>query len=257
MKIFVRFKKVIWIVVSTVLLLSVIVFAENIHRKQRCKTVYVNIDGKTEKHLVTTREIKDLISKNGTDHLEGKLFEKIDFKRIEARVLSNKLVKSCQVHRDLSGGMSVDVIENFPIARVISSNGGSAFFTDNYVSEEGDFIGISPHYTARVLLLSGPYFDKKIQNLRDSKSRSLLTLIKAINNDDFWKAQLTQMIVEKDGGITLIPEAGNHKIEFGLAVDIEVKFKKLKIFYKDILPAKGWGSYRKVSVKYRNQVVCE
>ena len=35
------------------------------------------------------------------------------------------------------------------------------------------------------------------------------------------------------------------------------KLKRLKIFYKQILPSKGWNSYEKVSVKYKNQIVCE
>jgi cell division protein FtsQ len=42
-----------------------------------------------------------------------------------------------------------------------------------------------------------------------------------------------------------------------MGIDIEAKFKKIKIFYKEILPAKGWDTYRKVSVKYRNQIICE
>ena len=95
------------------------------------------------------------------------------------------------------------------------------------------------------------------QSLRETKSKTLLDLINAINDDTFWKSQISQLIVEKDGGVTLIPEIGNHQIEFGLAIDIEAKFKKIKLLYKEILPSKGWDKYKKISVKYRNQIVCE
>jgi cell division protein FtsQ len=35
-------------------------------------------------------------------------------------------------------------------------------------------------------------------------------------------------------------------IDFGKPVDIEEKFRNLKIFYKEILPTKGWNSYESV-----------
>jgi cell division protein FtsQ len=160
-------------------------------------------------------------------------------------------VKNCQVHRDLSGEMTIDVEEHTPLARVINNDN-----QDNYVTDKGEFIGVSSHFTARVLLLSGKYFEN-ISTLADSKSKPILDLINAINDDPFWKVQITQLVVEKDGGIVLVPEIGNHLIEFGMGIDIEAKFKKLKILYKDILPVKGWNTYQKVSVKYRNQIVCE
>jgi cell division protein FtsQ len=40
-------------------------------------------------------------------------------------------------------------------------------------------------------------------------------------------------------------------------MDLEAKFKKIKILYKEILPVKGWDFYKKISVKYKNQIVCE
>ena len=77
------------------------------------------------------------------------------------------------------------------------------------------------------------------------------------NGDEFWKAQITQLSVTKDGNISVIPEVGNHIIDFGIATDVETKLNKIKILYQKILPAKGWGKYKVISVKYRNQIVCE
>ncbi|MBB6005123.1 cell division protein FtsQ/DivIB [Arcicella rosea] len=246
-----KIKKWIWPTVLTVVLLSIVIYAENVHHHQKCKNINVNIEGANESQLVTPDEILAIVSPNVVDSPEGKPFDKIDFKKIEKRVCLNKLVKSCQVHRDLSGEMTIDIVEHTPLARVLYNKS-----SDSYVTEKGDFIGISQHFTPRVLLLSGRYFDK-IQDLKEVKSKPVLDLINAINVDPFWKAQITQLIVEKDGGITMVPEIGNHVIEFGMGIDIESKFKKIKFFYKDILPAKGWDTYHKVSVKYRNQIICE
>jgi cell division protein FtsQ len=63
--------------------------------------------------------------------------------------------------------------------------------------------------------------------------------------------------VANDGGIILVPTFGNTNIDFGLAMNIETKFKKLAIFYKQIIPNRGWNTYRWVRLKYKNQLICD
>jgi cell division protein FtsQ len=246
-----KFKKWIWFAVIAFVSLSIVVFAKNIHRLQKCKKINIVIEGNNENRLITPPEIYALIAPNVVESPEGKPFDRINFKKIEDRVKSNRLVKTCQAHRDLSGELTLDIEEHVPFARVVGNNRH-----DDYVTEKGEFIGVSPHHTVRTLLLSGSYFEL-MPNLKDVKSKPILDLIKSINEDEFWKAQISQLVVEKDGGITLIPEIGNHQIEFGMGIDIESKFKKLKILYKEILPVEGWSKYKKISVKYKNQIVCE
>lgn len=251
MKSLLKFKKWIWFAVLACLSLSLVVFAKNIHRLQKCKKINVEIVGNNENRLITPQEIYSLIAPTIVDSPEGKPFDRINFKKIENRVRANRLVKNCQVHRDLSGELTVDIEEHTPIARIVSNNK-----PDDYVTESGELIGVSPHYTVRTLLLSGSYFEQT-QSLKEPKSKPIIDLVRAINEDTFWKAQISQLVVEIDGGITLVPEIGNHQIEFGMGIEIEAKFKKLKILYKEILPSKGWDKYKKISVKYRNQIVCE
>jgi len=46
-------------------------------------------------------------------------------------------------------------------------------------------------------------------------------------------------------------------ILFGPMDEIEEKFKKLKLFYKEVLPKKGWNTYSSINLKYKNQIVCK
>jgi cell division protein FtsQ len=55
----------------------------------------------------------------------------------------------------------------------------------------------------------------------------------------------------------MYPQVGKQYIEFGKAEQIEEKFSKLTIFYQKILPFKGWNTYKRVNLKYFNQIVCE
>jgi cell division protein FtsQ len=102
----------------------------------------------------------------------------------------------------------------------------------------------------------GPYFDGK-RDLQDKRGKTLLPFFQFIENNEFWKAQISQIIVAKDGGIVLIPTIGTTRVDFGLPVNIENKFKKLFIFYQKVIPNKGWNKYSWVQLKYKNQLICE
>ena len=50
---------------------------------------------------------------------------------------------------------------------------------------------------------------------------------------------------------------GNQEILFGKIEDFVGKFQKLQTFYKKIIPAKGWNMYKKINLKFENQIICD
>ena len=84
-----------------------------------------------------------------------------------------------------------------------------------------------------------------------------LSLISFINKDEFLKAQICEVWVDEKGELTLYPQVTKTKILFGSCEDYESKCEKIKLFYKQILPRKGWNSYETVNVKFNDQIVCE
>jgi cell division protein FtsQ len=73
----------------------------------------------------------------------------------------------------------------------------------------------------------------------------------------FWSAQVAQIDINGKGRAVLFPQVGDETIEFGKPEDLETKFRKLKIFYKEILPRVGWNKYDRINVEYEGQVVAE
>jgi cell division protein FtsQ len=55
----------------------------------------------------------------------------------------------------------------------------------------------------------------------------------------------------------MFPQVGGQLIEFGKPENLELKFKKLRIFYKEILPEKGWNAYERVNLEYEGQIIAE
>jgi cell division protein FtsQ len=67
-----------------------------------------------------------------------------------------------------------------------------------------------------------------------------------------------QVYLEKNGDFILIPIVGKQTILFGSAFsdeEVNDKFNRLKIFYKQGIPYEGWDKYNTIIVKYDGQIV--
>ncbi len=230
-------------------------FAEKWYASQTCEKISIVLnEGQPEVPLLSQQDIRNLLSESGRKPLEGTSFDKINLDFLESRVKSSPLVKECQIARNLRGWLEVHVQTHRPIARLVQpelpDNG-----LDRYLNEEGHFMPLSDRYTARVLLVSGPYFDRK-NHLRARQDTALFHMIQAIGQDSLWRAQIGWLEIDKQGEITMWPQVGDLPIEFGSAYARDTKFQKMSLFFRTILPLRGWNSFSKVSVKYKNQVVC-
>ena len=131
---------------------------------------------------------------------------------------------------------------------------------DAYIAEDGTIMSVSEKFSSRVVLISGPFVKQLLEvgdlNLSEAGIQ-LYEMIEFISADKFWKAQVAQLDIAKDGKITIYPQITGQRVEFGKAENIELKFKKLMIFYKEILPQRGWTKYERVNLEYEGQVIAE
>ncbi|MCY7359004.1 MAG: hypothetical protein LH609_16405 [Rudanella sp.] len=216
----------------------------------------VQLDKVDGHQFLSRRDVTGYLTNEGSDPVVGETFDKIDFRELEQRLKRHGLIKNCQVSRDLMGSLVVSIEQPRPVARLVSLKPDLRFVGGQYVSEEGRFFPISMNHTVRVPLLSGGYFAKH-STLTDSSSRGIVELLTMIRKDPFWQAQITEIDVTERGAVTMWPIYGKHRIELGSPINLELKFKKLKLFYKSVLSVKGWTKYSRVNVQYRNQIVCE
>lgn len=253
-------KRWVWVILGGLIIISSVFFVELQQNSKRCKNVVVQLDNKAEYPFFTEKDIKNSITLQGADVIEGMSFSNINFKGLEKRVLKNRLIKKCDVFRDLSGNLVVKIEQQRPIGRILGgfSNKNQSITGEigGYLTEQGDIIPLSGRFAARVVILSGVFF-KKSKNIKSSTGKSLIEFLKNLQQNSFWRAQITEVVVAEDGELTLIPQVGQHQIDFGLPEDAEIKFEKLKVFYKTVLPVSGWEKYHRVSVKFKNQIVCE
>ncbi|UFH54958.1 cell division protein FtsQ/DivIB [Spirosoma sp. KNUC1025] len=237
-------------------LFGLIAFTEIRHGQKHVRTVVVQLDQVDGHKFLTRRDVMGYLTNGGNDPIIGKDYKEVDFRQLEKRLRQHGLVKNCQVSRDLTGDLLVVIEQPRPLARLVASSDESRPVSGQYVSEEGRFFPVSMNYSARVPILTGNYFSQN-RSLANERNQPLLALLKQIHDDPFWRAQIVELSVDEKGEVTMWPQMGNHRIEFGPPTDLSAKFKKLKLVYTDVLPAKGWDRYSRINVQYRNQLVCE
>ena len=243
-----------WLI-SCLVLISLIAFTS---RKQAIRTIpdikvllveqeglhFVNAD---QVHALVQTHVLDDIKKSGA---EGKLH----LGRIERQLERNAFIHEASISQGLNGSLLVEVVQTRPIARIIGFRG-----TDYYLSEEGRSMPVSPLYTSRVMTMEGPGARVLIEKdpKTDSAAKALFTFVRKLQTDGFWQKQIAGLEINSKGEILMFPQVGQQVLEFGNTEETESKMRRLMAFYRHIMPIKGWGRYGLVSVKYKNQIICQ
>jgi len=247
--------RVLGIVVGCVLLVVLASSVKNRDMGYHMEDIDVEIENAYENFFVDEDDVMALIMQGEGDSTLGDGFTAVSLKEVEQRIKSHSFVKDAEVYRDLKGHLVVKARQNKPMARLISNSGKNA-----YIGEEGDLLPVSPKYTARVPVVTGRYVDKLMglgTVVEDEYATKVYDLINFINDNKFWSMQIGQIDISSKGKVVMYPQVGDQRLEFGYAEDIEKKFKKLEIFFKQIMPTKGWNKYERVNVEYKDQIICE
>ncbi len=247
-------RKEIKVAVALIGVSFLIAFSERKQGGAVCKDVVVELDNLHENHFMDEADIMKLVENSGQS-IKGVSISRINLKDIESKLKYDKHILDADLYGDLKGNLVVDVELRRPIARIVQSDA-----PDAYISEDGVIMPVSEKYTSRVVLISGAFVKGLLESGDLNKSeegKQILEMIEFINDDKFWKAQVAQLDINSAGKISIYPQITGQRVEFGKPENIEVKFKKLMIFYKDILPQRGWTRYERVNLEYEGQVIAE
>jgi cell division protein FtsQ len=247
-------KKEIKVVVAVIAISFLIAFTERKQGGSVCKDIVVELENLNENHFMDEDDVMKLVYGSGPS-IKGIGIDRIDLKAIESKLRFDKRILKADLYGDLKGNLVVEVELRRPIARIVQADA-----PDAYISEEGVIMPVSEKYTSRVVLISGAFVKGLLESEdlnKTEEGRNILEMIEFINEDKFWKAQVAQLDINSAGKISIFPQITGQRVEFGKPENIEVKFNKLMIFYKDILPQRGWTRYERVNLEYEGQVIAE
>ena len=88
----------------------------------------------------------------------------------------------------------------------------------------------------------------------------LLTFVKQVQEDDFWQAEIVQIVAYTAASgaleVEIVPRSGDFVVRLGRLEQIERKMERLSAFYRQGLPRIGWNTCRTIDVRFEGRVVC-
>jgi cell division protein FtsQ len=242
-------------ILAAIIVVGVIIaFTEKKQGRVSIKDISIRIDNVHGNHFLDESDIMNLMELKN-EKLKGTSIDRFSLKGIESKIKRQPFIKKADLYSDLKGNLVVRAELRRPVARIVRNDG-----PDGYIAEDGTIMPVSEKFTSRVVLVSGPYVSQilKHDNMNDSEeTKKIMGLIDKIREHEFWHAQIAQLDIDNKSRITFFPQVGDEKIEFGKPVDLDVKFKKLMIFYKEILPRIGWNKYNRINLEYEGQIITE
>ncbi len=208
-----------------------------------CRGIDLHISDSLDYGLIDGDMVTSLLQERGLDPV-GLSLDRIDIEGIESVLLRHPLVGRAQCYKTAGDMLRINISGKVPLVRVLNNRG-----QDFYVDSRGEIL--TQHSLAVQLPVATGYIDRKFA------SDDLLDVVNAIDRSEFWKAQVEQINVTREGQIELVPRVGDHLLILGTAQDVENKLKRLENFYRKGLDNVGWNKYRSISVAYENQVVCK
>lgn len=240
-------KRILYIL-SVLVLAGYVVYSAvamtNRHEDVRCcQGVNLHIVDSLNFDLIDESMVMSLLQEHMLDPV-GLPLDEIDAEAIESLLITHPLVGSVQCYKTGGDMLRINLSSKVPLVRVMNNRG-----QDFYVDSRGEIL--TQHTLAVQLPVATGYIDRRYAQ------NELLEVVRAIDRSDFWKAQVEQIDVGRDGEISMVPRVGDHLLILGTADNVENKLERLMNFYEKGLDNIGWNKYRSISVAYENQVVCK
>lgn len=217
------------------------VWAHQEANKHVCTGIEIHVEGSAAMDSVirhgVTEELRDYpVRITGTPLHQ---LNTVDVERYLARY-SNFESVNCMISSH--GKLIVKIVPLVPVMRV--------FFADYsyYINKEGKHIESNAEFFSDVPVVSGS-FNRRFQ------PKSVLPLVNYIRKDPMLSELVSMVVAENENNLILVPRIRGHVINFGDTTRLDEKKRALTLFYRQVMPYKGWQEYDTISVKFRDQVV--
>jgi len=226
--------------------------------KTPCNSIDIRLPDSLSSRFVTRDDILNAINKRKNQIL-GYPIGDLDTREIESTLVLHPALKKVEAYKTTGGKLHIEAIQRVPVVRII--NNKSAGF---YLDAEGAVVPFSEKFTPRVLIASG-YINEPVEIrqelvIKNIDSDNIIKQIHEmscfISSHDFWKAQIEQIYITKNGEFELVPRVGAYRIILGSFDDYKEKFRKLYALFEKGLNKVGWNRYEVINLKFNGQIVC-
>lgn len=230
-----------WFIVKIIFIGSLVLFlmgfAQKRNSERKCQELTVQFVGNPQPFIALDSVNKLLIQNKGP--LASIPKETLVLKEMEARLVQHPMVYQAQVFISIDGKIGAKIQTKKPIGRVLSSPGF-------YIDEQGQPMPLSNLYTARVPVVTG----EVLLHLE-----ALKKLLLIIRQDEFLEPMVTEVAVDVQGNCQIKLRQEEYKLLLGPVSDVTEKFRNFKAFYQNMRKEQEQKQFKKVDLRFNNQVV--
>ena len=233
-----------WANIRLVLMFVLVIFLFSFTSKRsdqrkltKCKITFVEDNAPFIKQEVVN---KLLIENN--EEVTSIEKEDLDLNMLEKRLNAHKMIEKSDVFLSIDGILKAVVKQKTPIARIFEN--GSSF----YIDYKGDKMPLSTNFTARVPLVSG--------RINKNNNEDLAALFRLIYDDSFLKKNIIGIQIMPQGNLLMHNRNFDYQIDFGTLINVEQKFKNYKAFFQKAVLDSSLYKYKKIDLRFSEQVVC-
>jgi len=229
------------LIVLALALTAGILWAKGKSHDELCASLDVEVLNADSTSFVTPEGVLSDLKSQGIK-LVGKRMADIDASDVEEALKQSPYLEDADIVKCQGGRVLIRVSQLVPVLRVF--DGEQSY----YVNRAGKHMAATAYYHCDVPVVQG-HFTRRYPVTR------LIPLIDYVESDSLLRSLVTMYCMRDTNNIILVPEFSGHVINIGSADGFENKFAKLRLFYNEVLPKKGWNTYDTISVKWNHQIV--
>ena len=224
------------------LLLAGILWAQAREGNMLCQRLTVEIMNSDSTQFVTERGVQTALAESGIKVL-GRPMRQIDASHIEHVLGQSDYLENVECVKAKDGEIIIRATQLVPVLRVFDADNVSY-----YVNAAGKRMNATSTFHSDVPVVQGHFTDAY-------PATRLLPLVRYVENDTLLRSLVSMYTMRDSNNIFITTNIVGHVVNMGPVKDYANKLEKLKLFYQQVMPAKGWDTYDTISVKWSHQVV--
>lgn len=206
-----------------------------------CTGIEVDVEGSRQDDSIIRRGIDQELHRYPR-RIVGTRLHELNVADIERFITECNNFESVNCLISSRGKLVVKIVPLVPVMRV--------FYGDNsyYINKDGKHIETNAEFFSDVPVVTGAFH-------RNFTPAAVLPLVNYIRKDPMLGELISMVDAVNPNNLILVPRIRGHVINFGDTTRLEEKKKALALFYRQVMPYKGWDEYDTISVKFRGQVV--
>lgn len=222
-------------------LIAGIFWARYKSRGEVCTSVVVEVLNADSTSFVTPEGVLSDLEHQGMK-FKGKRMADINASDIEKALDHSPYLEATDIVKCLDGRLLIRVSQLLPVMRVF--DGDQSY----YLNRAGKRMDASIYYYSDVPVVQGHF-------TRQFPATRLLPLIDYVESDSLLHSLVTMYTVRDSNNIIIVPQISGHVVNMGHVDGFKNKFAKLLLFYREVMPKRGWNTFDTISVKWDHQVV--